>query len=127
MGNSIQFESRYALNLEIIAGCTPMPDYPDFWRADISIKRLQQAAARYASFIFVFVKEKTTYAFGISACELLLACEQAGASINTRGTRRYALHIHYSTGTVYKSPSLKAPVAQLHSNKHFGSSTQPIE
>ena len=61
MGNSLQFESRYALNLEIIAGCTPMPDYPDFWRADISIKRLQQAAARYASFIFVFVKENTKF------------------------------------------------------------------
>lgn len=117
MANSIQFESNYALNLEIIAGCTPMPGYPDFWRADVGLKRLQKAAEHHASFVFVFIKEKVTHAFGISASELLKACEQSDVSINSNGTPRYSLHIHYSTGVIYKSPSLNTPVVQLYSNK----------
>ena len=118
MANSIQFESSYALNLEIIAGCTPMPDFPEFWRADVSLERLQKSADGHGAFIFVFViKGREPYAYGISAKELQQACEQSNASINTSGTPRYQLYISYTTGEIFKSSSKNALIAKLYSNK----------
>ena len=118
MSNSIQFQGNYVFNLEVIAGCTPMPDYPDLWRADVSLERLRQADVRLGSFIFVFViKGREPYAYGISAHELLNACESSNVSINSSGTPRYQLYISYATGEVYKSASKSSLITKLYSDK----------
>ncbi len=116
MANSIQFESTYSLNLEIVAGCTAMPEHPDFWRADVSVERLEKAAAHHGAFVFVFLKDRVTHAFGISACELLAACRECGVSVNSGGTPRYQLYIAYGTGEVFKSASRNNFVVKLYSN-----------
>lgn len=116
MSNAIQFESSFCHNLEIIAGCTAMPDYPDFWRADVSVERLEKAAAQYGSFVFVFLKDRVTHAYGISARELLSACREQGVSVNSSGTPRYQLYIVFKTGEIFKSTSRKSFVVKLHSN-----------
>ena len=117
MANSIQFEGSYSFNLEIIAGCTPMPNSTEFWRADVSVDRLQKSANGHGAFIFVFViKGREPYAYGISAKELMQACEQNSVSINTSGTPRYQLYISYTTGEVFKSVSKNALVVKLHSS-----------
>ena len=117
MANSLQFEGTYSFNLEIIAGCTSMPDSPDFWRADVSLERLQKSADGHGAFIFVFViKGREPYAYGISAKELMQACKQSNVSINTSGTPRYQLYISYTTGEVFKSASKNVLVVKLHSN-----------
>ena len=116
MSNSIQFESSFCHNLEIIAGGTPMPEHPDFWRADVGIERLEKAAAEYGVFVFVFQKDRATHAYGISACELLAACKEQGVSVNTSGTPRYQLYIIYKSGEVFKSASRSNFVVKLHSN-----------
>lgn len=116
MSNSIQFESSFCHNLEIIAGSTPMSGNPDFWRADVSIERLEKAAAQYGAFVFVFLKDRVTHAYGISACELLYACREQGVSVNSGGTPRYQLYILYKTGEIFKSASRSNFVVKLHSN-----------
>lgn len=68
MSNSIQLESSFYLNLEIIAGSTPMPEHPDYWRANVSIERLEKAAAQYGTFVFVFQK--------LFLCSLYLSLSQ---------------------------------------------------
>lgn len=114
MSNSIQFESSFCHNLEIIAGCTPMSGNPDFWRADVSIDRLEKPAAQYG--VFVFLKDRVTHAYGISAVELLSACREQGVSVNSGGTPRYQLYILYKSGEIYKSSSKSNFVVKLHSN-----------
>ena len=116
MSNSIQFESSFCHNLEIIAGCTPMSGNPDFWRADVSIDRLEKPAAQYGVFVFVFLKDGVTHAYGISAVELLSACREQGVSVNSGGTPRYQLYILYKSGEIYKSSSKSNFVVKLHSN-----------
>lgn len=116
MANSIRLESTYSLNLEIVAGCTAMSDHPDFWRADVSVERLEKAAAHYGAFVFVFLKDRVTHAFGISACELLAACRECGVSVNSGGTPRFQLYIAYATGEIFKSASRNNFVVKLHSN-----------
>lgn len=117
MANSIQFESSYSLNLEIIAGCTVMSNNPEFWRADVSVSRLERSAKHYGAFVFVFMKDRVTYAYGISSCELLNACREQAVSINTSGTPRFQLYIEYGTGEIFKSTSRNHLVVKLHSNQ----------
>ena len=93
-----------------------MSDHSDYWRADISVSRLENSAAQCGSFVFVFIKDRVTYAYGISAQELLEACRKQAVSINTSGTPRYQLYIAYSSGEIFKSSSRNNFVVQLHSN-----------
>ena len=116
MANSIQFQSAYTLNLEVIAGCTVMANHPEYWRADISVSRLENSAEQCGSFVFVFIKDRVTYAYGISAQELLNACRTHAVSVNTSGTPRFQLYIAYATGEIFKSSSRSNLVVQLRSN-----------
>lgn len=93
-----------------------MAENPDFWRADVGIERLEKAAEQYGSFVFVFLKDRVTHTYGISASELLSACRNQSVSINSGGTPRYQLYILYKSGEVFKSASRSNFVVKLHSN-----------
>lgn len=108
--NSLQVNSWGTFGLEIIGSSTPHKD--DFFRADVSVARLDEAVKSGSTFLFVYVNNGTR-AFAIPAHTLQAACISHNVSINTNGTPRYELYINHKQAVICKNASLDGKIAEF--------------
>lgn len=106
--NSLHVTGWGTFGLEIIGSSTPHKD--DYFRADVSVERLDAAVRAGATFLFVYVNNGTR-AFAIPAHTLQEACISHNVSINTNGTPRYELYINYKQALICKNASTDSAVA----------------
>lgn len=109
-------QTRLAANIpvEVIAGASPVTNYPDMWWFNCGVERLQHAALENAMFMFVFIQDKQTYVYNISAHLLQeLLKKEDSVSIIATGTPRYSLYMEYKTGKVYTSASANKLIIDL--------------
>lgn len=108
--NYLQVNSWGSFGLEIIGSSTPHKD--DYFRADVSVARLDEAVKSGATFLFVYVNNGTR-AFAIPAHTLQSACISHNVSINTNGTPRYELYINHKQAVICKNASLDGKIAEF--------------
>lgn len=106
--NSLQMSAWGTFGLEIIGSSTPHKEA--YFRADVSVERLESAVKAGASFIFVYVNNGTR-AFAIPAHYLHEACISHNVSVNRNGTPRYELYINHKKALICKNAGPEGMIA----------------